>query len=145
MGLSNDIAALTGFACECVLWGAYCILFLISLGLLYRRTQCGHLNATLLVMHCLLFTTCTAHFALEFNHFYTTLRATGVPGFANETKPLAASDIFISISDLLGDAVLIYRCWFLWGDHRWIVLPLALPAIAGFGACSHNSRGLMRN
>ncbi|KAL7277259.1 hypothetical protein ACG7TL_009112 [Trametes sanguinea] len=60
--------------------------------------------------------------------------ATGVPGFANETKPLAASNIFISISDLLGDAMLIYRCWFPWGDHRWVVLPLALPAIAGF-AC----------
>lgn len=91
MALSNDISALIGFACETTLWGTwmparslnpvshalagvYCVLFALSLGLLYRRNQkLGDMNSTILVIHCLLFGACTAHYALEFNHFYTVL------------------------------------------------------------------------
>ncbi|KAI0325185.1 hypothetical protein GY45DRAFT_1364669 [Cubamyces sp. BRFM 1775] len=131
--LGNDIAALIGFACETALWGANCVLFSISLGLLYRKGRRGDLNLTIFIIHCLLFTTCTAHFGIEFNHFYTTLNASSsVAGFANETKALLAADVFISICDLLGDAMLLYRCWVMWGNARWVVILPVLSAVAGF-------------
>ncbi|KAJ8496206.1 hypothetical protein ONZ51_g1251 [Trametes cubensis] len=137
MVLSNNIAALIGFGCEATLWGANCVLFIISLGLLYRKGRRGNTNLTILAIHCLLFTGCTAHFGLEFNHFYTTLSASssdtsGVSYFANETKGLLAADVIISICDLLGDAMLVYRCWLMWSDHRWVVVLPILSAIAGF-------------
>ncbi|EIW55056.1 uncharacterized protein TRAVEDRAFT_131226 [Trametes versicolor FP-101664 SS1] len=137
MALSNDISALIGFACETTLWGVYCVLFALSLGLLYRRNQkLGDMNSTILVTHCLLFGASTAHYALEFNHFYTVLQATGVPGFANETKPLVGADLLISLADLLGDSVLIYRCWILWRGNYWVVGVPIMSAIAGFACLS---------
>ncbi|KAH9899233.1 hypothetical protein C8Q73DRAFT_815593 [Cubamyces lactineus] len=131
--LGNDIAALIGFACETALWGMNCVLFFISLGLLYRKGRRGDLNLTIFIIHCLLFVTCTAHFGIEFNHFYTTLNSSSsVVGFANETKALLAADVFISICDLLGDAMLLYRCWVMWGDARWVIVLPVLSAVAGF-------------
>ncbi|KAI0631211.1 hypothetical protein C8Q77DRAFT_1062309 [Trametes polyzona] len=131
--LSNDIAALIGFACESALWGGYCVLFLISLNLFYKRNQKGELNVFVVFVHCLLFGACTAHYALEFNHFYTTLQAIGVHGFANETKPLVGADILIPLTDLLGDTILLYRCWAMWGGNLWILVLPVLTSLAGFG------------
>ena len=110
------------------------------------------MNLTIFIIHCLLFVTCTAHFGIEFNHFYTTLvclvltsptflaeahatiqnSSNTVAGFANETKALLAADVFISICDLLGDAMLLYRCWVMWGDARWVIILPVLSAVAGF-------------
>ncbi|OSC97754.1 hypothetical protein PYCCODRAFT_1418815 [Trametes coccinea BRFM310] len=132
MVLSNDLAALVGFASEAVLWGINSVLFIASLVLLLRRAPSRGLNVPILVLGCALFASCTAHFALEFSHYVTTLRDIGVAGFANETNVLVGADILISLSDLLGDFVLIYRCWIVWGRNFWIVLLPFLTAVAGF-------------
>ncbi|KAI0763428.1 hypothetical protein BD413DRAFT_606621 [Trametes elegans] len=132
MVLSNDLAALVGFASEAVLWGAYAVLFLTSVILLLRRVTTRGLNTPILILGCVLFASCTAHFALEFSHFFTTLRDSGVEGYANETQPLVGADLLISLCDLLGDLVLVYRCWIIWGRNYWIALPPLLTAIAGF-------------
>ncbi|KAI0922507.1 hypothetical protein AcW1_002873 [Taiwanofungus camphoratus] len=134
MVLSNDIAALIGFGCEAVLYGAYCVLFLVSMGVLVWRRSTRDLNIPLVSANCMLFCCCTAHFALEFNHFYTTLQATGVPNFANETKQLFGADILISLTDFIGDLVLIYRCWLVWGKNYFVIILPFLTALAGF-AC----------
>ncbi|KAI0355982.1 hypothetical protein OH77DRAFT_1495782 [Trametes cingulata] len=132
MVLSNDLAALIGFASEAVLWGVYAVIFTTSLILLLRRAPTRGLNVPILALGCVLFASCTAHFALEFQHFVTTLRDTGVTGFADETKVLVGADILISLSDLFGDFVLLYRCWIIWGRNIWVVLLPFLTAVAGF-------------
>ncbi|EPQ57611.1 hypothetical protein GLOTRDRAFT_38224 [Gloeophyllum trabeum ATCC 11539] len=114
--------------------GAYCILFLAASHILLRRKRGHRLRDPLVWANTALFLTCSAHFALEFNHFHTTLAATGVPGYANETKPLFAADLFISLADLLGDFVLIYRCYLVWGRAWWVTVLPTLTAVAGF-AC----------
>ncbi|KZT24218.1 hypothetical protein NEOLEDRAFT_1135376 [Neolentinus lepideus HHB14362 ss-1] len=134
MVLSNDMAALIGFGCEAVLYGAYCIIFLTSSHILLRRKRNHKFRDPLVWVNTLLFLTCTAHFALEFNHFYVTLSSTGVAGYANETKKLFGADLLISLADLFGDAVLIYRCWLVWGRSWWVTILPALTSIAGF-AC----------
>ena len=55
-------------------------------------------------------------------------------GYANETTQLVGADIFLSLCDLLGDYILIYRCWVLWGRNYWIITLPSLCAVAGFGA-----------
>ncbi|KAI0631222.1 hypothetical protein C8Q77DRAFT_194534 [Trametes polyzona] len=132
MALSNDLAALVGFASEAVLWGIYSVLFTASLVLLIRRAPTRGLNTPILVLGCALFASCTSHFALEFYHFFTSLRDSGADGFANETKPLVGADILISLSDLLGDCVLLYRCWIIWGRNYWVILLPLFTAVAGF-------------
>ncbi|KAI0654421.1 hypothetical protein C8Q70DRAFT_1087524 [Cubamyces menziesii] len=132
MAISNDLAALVGFASEAVLWGINFVLYTASLVLLLRRARSCGLNIPILVLGCALFASCTAHFALEFSHFVVTLRDTGVDGYANETKPLVGADILISLTDLIGDVVLVYRCWVIWERNYWIIILPLLTAIAGF-------------
>ena len=42
----------------------------------------------------------------------------------------------ISLTDLFGDFVLIYRCWILWGKNYYIVILPFLSSIGGFGTLS---------
>ena len=63
-------------------------------------------------------------------------RSIGVDGYANETHALVGADIFISLCDLIGDYILIYWCWMMWGRNYWIVILPSLTAIAGFGTCA---------
>ncbi|KAI0754440.1 hypothetical protein C8Q80DRAFT_1247167 [Daedaleopsis nitida] len=127
---------LVGFACEAVSWGVHVILFLTSLLLLRRRQVSFQSTITVIVVaNCLLFTACTLHFALEFNHFYTALASAGtVNGFSKETVTLFAADIMLSICDLFGDFILLYRCWIVWNRAYWVVVLPGLTAIGGF-AC----------
>ncbi|CDO70561.1 hypothetical protein BN946_scf184579.g17 [Trametes cinnabarina] len=136
MVLSNDIAALVGFASEAVLWGINSVLSSRLSFVIAPRPSRG-LNVPILVLGCALFASCTAHFALEFSHYVTTLRDTGVAGFADETSALVGADILISLCDLLGDFVLIYRCWIVWGRNFWVVLLPFLTAVAGFCECPY--------
>ena len=92
--LTNDLAALIGFAGEGTLWGklclfswlavyieasepshtgAYTILFISSVILLFKGRKSVHLPIPVVAAHVALFVTCTVHYAIEFNHFYTTL------------------------------------------------------------------------
>ncbi|EJF59596.1 hypothetical protein DICSQDRAFT_89248 [Dichomitus squalens LYAD-421 SS1] len=130
--LTDDLAALIGFAGEATLWGAYAILFLVSIVLMRKRKQSTPLSLPVVVAHVALFIACTVHYGLEFNHFYTTLAAKGVHGYANETTQLVGADIFLSLCDLLGDYILIYRLWVLWGRNYWIIILPSLCAVAGF-------------
>jgi hypothetical protein len=58
---------------------------------------------------------------------------TGVKGFANETKALIGADLLISITDFIGELILIYRCWLLWSKNYGIIILPSLTAIGGIG------------
>lgn len=49
------------------------VLYTASLVLLLRRARSCGLNVPILLLGCALFASCTAHFALEFSHFFVTL------------------------------------------------------------------------
>ena len=55
--------------------GSYTVLFIASSILLLRRFKAPRrrLSIPIFLSNCLLYGSCTAHFALEFNHFYLTL------------------------------------------------------------------------
>lgn len=57
--------------------------------------------------------------------------------FAAETKELFGADILISLIDLFGDMVLIYRCWLVWGKSYVAIVPPFVTAVAGFGSYLH--------
>ncbi|KAF8875067.1 hypothetical protein BD779DRAFT_1678445 [Infundibulicybe gibba] len=130
--LSNEIAALVGFGCEATLYGVYCVLFVMSMAILVWRRRTRELNTAMVVANVALFVCCTIHYALEFNHFYNRLRSNGLTDFADETHVLFAADIFLSLADFLGDMVLIYRCWLVWGKNYYIIILPFLTALSGF-------------
>ncbi|EIW55023.1 uncharacterized protein TRAVEDRAFT_131098 [Trametes versicolor FP-101664 SS1] len=131
MVLSNDLAALVGFASEAVLWGFYLALFSVSVILLVRRAPTRGLNAPILALSCALFASCTSHFVLEFYHFVTTLRDIGIEDYASKTTQLVGADILISVCDVLGDFIMLYRCWVIWDRKYWVIFLPFLTAITG--------------
>ncbi|KAI0292629.1 hypothetical protein B0F90DRAFT_1645372 [Multifurca ochricompacta] len=144
MALSNDMAALIGFACEAVAYGAYCILFVLTAILLAKRKRTKeNINVPITIASVFLFLVCTAHFAIEFNHYYTTLQVNGVDHFADETNPLLGADLLISVADLIGDAILIYRCWLIWGKNYFVIIIPSLCAVAGFACLAETSHRLL--
>ncbi|KAH9963755.1 hypothetical protein BC827DRAFT_1128479 [Russula dissimulans] len=109
-------------------------LFAVSVCLMIKRSrnQSGR-NRPIFILSIFLYLSCFAHFVLEFIHFYATLLTTGVVGFGNETNELLAADLLISITDFIGQLILIIRCWLLWDKSYWIILFPSLCAIGGIG------------
>lgn len=52
-------------------------------------------------------------------------------GFANETYHLFIADCTVSVADFLGDLILIYRCWIIWGGNYYITILPLLTSAAG--------------
>ncbi|KAG6334145.1 hypothetical protein ID866_4952 [Astraeus odoratus] len=134
MALSTDFAAIIGFACEAVLYGANAVLFIVSLVILGNRRRQHSLFHPVVLLNCLIFLCCTTHFGIEFNHYSTILSTTGVNGYSNETMPLLGADILVSVTDFLGNVVLMYRCFMLWGNNPIVVILPFLAALGGL-AC----------
>ncbi|KAH9062356.1 hypothetical protein EDB87DRAFT_295865 [Lactarius vividus] len=135
MAINNDMAALIGFGCEAFLYGCYTVLFVVSVYLMRRRERGrSRFNRPIFIISIFLYFSCAAHFALEFNHFDNVLATRGVDGFANETNVLVGADILISVTDFIGELILIYRCWLLWSKNYWIIILPSLTSIGGL-AC----------
>ncbi|KAH9941729.1 uncharacterized protein BXZ73DRAFT_41550 [Epithele typhae] len=131
MNFSRDIADLVGFALEAIAWGAYAVLFA---GFLVLHSHKRQPWSVIEIVTCILFATCTTHFVLEFHHFVTALESQGVPSYSAETNPLFGADILISVCDLFGDFILLYRCWVIWGRNYWVIVLPSLTAAGGL-AC----------
>ncbi|KAH9995134.1 hypothetical protein BJV77DRAFT_1097770 [Russula vinacea] len=132
MTIDSDMAALVGFVCEAFFYGFYTVLFALSVYLMFNGPRGGtDVNKPILVISVFLFLCCSTHFALEFSHFYEVLATTGVKRFADETKVLVGADLLISITDFVGELILIYRCWLLWSKNYWIIMLPCLTAVAG--------------
>ncbi|KAG2745487.1 hypothetical protein P692DRAFT_20955139 [Suillus brevipes Sb2] len=131
MAVSINVTQAVGLICEALLYGVYCVLFVVSVVILIKRYQIS--NRVIWVANCLLFATSTAHFALMFNHFYIALENDPFAKFANETSVLLGANLMISVVDIIGDLLLLYRCWLVWGKNYYVIILPLLTALAGFG------------
>jgi hypothetical protein len=130
--------------------GCYTILFSLSIYLMFHGPRRGiGYNKPIFIISGFLFLSCSTHFALEFSHFYQVLvcanphsgyatidtqqTATGVQGFANETHALVGADLLISLTDFIGQLILIYRCWLLWSRNYWVIILPTLISTASLG------------
>jgi len=114
--------------------GVYCVILVISVAILVKRYRVSHAtNKVIWVANSLLFITSTVHFALMFNHFYIALENAPFADFANETYELMAANVMISVVDLIGDLLLIYRCWLVWEKKFYVIVLPLLAAFGGFG------------
>ncbi|KAG0704845.1 hypothetical protein DFH29DRAFT_848539 [Suillus ampliporus] len=130
MAVSINVTQAVGLICEALLYGVYCILFITSVVILIKRYRS---NRVIWVANCLLFMTCTAHFALMFNHFYIALEHAPFADFANETPALMGANLMISVVDFIGDLLLLYRCWLVWEKRFYVIVLPLLTAFGGFG------------
>ncbi|KII84638.1 hypothetical protein PLICRDRAFT_355567 [Plicaturopsis crispa FD-325 SS-3] len=143
MPFSADQGAFLGFVVEAIIYGMYTVLFALALTVLLGRPNGKPINAALTIATCLLFACCTAHFGLNFSNKYKGLiLEPGVVSISNETTELFADDVLFSITDFLGQCILIYRCWRLWGERYSVV---ALPVVLALAsvACAMAGLGIL--
>lgn len=131
MVVSINVTQAVGLVCEALLYGVYCVLFITSVVILIKRYRVS--NRVIWAANCLLFTTSTAHFALMFNHFYIALENAPFADFGNETPELMGANLMISVVDVIGDLLLLYRCWLVWGNNFYVIVLPLLTALGGFG------------
>jgi hypothetical protein len=56
--------------------------------------------------------------------------------FGDETPELIGANVLSSVVDLLGDLILLYRCWLVWGKNFYVIVLPLLTALGGFGESS---------
>ncbi|KAG2030042.1 hypothetical protein BDR03DRAFT_975101 [Suillus americanus] len=131
MAVSINVTETVALVCEALLYGVYCVLFIVSVVILIKHYRVP--NRAIWVANCLLFTIATTHFVLVFNHFYIALEHAPLSEFNDETPALMGANLLSSVADLVGDLLLIYRCWLLWGKNSYVIILPLLTALGGFG------------
>ncbi|KAI0742395.1 hypothetical protein C8Q80DRAFT_904930 [Daedaleopsis nitida] len=142
-------AELIALFLESLLFGAFAVLYCISIWILmYREKHHGRSK-----VHKWMFATATIMFVLAIAHLcFDVQRA--IDGFITHGgSPTGTLDFYSRLSNpthvgksviyitqtLVGDAFVAYRMYVVWGRNPWIlVLPLSLlfgTAIAGYGIC----------
>ena len=125
--------------------GCYTVLFTVSIYLIFRKPRRGSgVNTPIFIISVLLFLSCSTHFALVSSDFYQifvrytiiiytqSLISPQVVKDLNENT-LFVSDIFILVTDIIGEVILIYRCWLLWSRNHWVIVLPSLILIANIG------------
>jgi magnesium-transporting ATPase (P-type) len=139
MGMQIDVAELAGIIIEGILYGMFVILTALSLYILLSRSRRGgaKVNKPMVVTSLLMFALATSQVIVDciamFDPFIKMTRPERIAEFKNNSLPINASKhgIFFTMM-LLGDAIVIYRCFIIWG-RRWlvIVLPALLSVASG--------------
>ncbi|KAJ6571272.1 hypothetical protein B0H19DRAFT_1129604 [Mycena capillaripes] len=102
-----------------LLYGIYAILFARAVQILLNRIQQLERQGVLLFAMIALFLLSSAQL------FVLTLQAAVVVGEARMSiKPVETASLLIYVTSCLcSDALLIYRCYVIWNDNRYIVIP----------------------
>jgi len=123
MTISKTLVLVLDFGCEAFLYGCYTVLFAISIYLMFYSPRRGtSVNKPIFIISGLLYLSCSAHFALVFSDFY---RVIVVNDIANENVAIVI-DLLVSVTDFIGELILIYRCWLLWSRNYWVIV---LPGV----------------
>ncbi|CAE6475282.1 unnamed protein product [Rhizoctonia solani] len=138
-------AVLVGVWTETALWGVFFILYLICAHVLVRKQTLHTIQWIPLSTASLLFMLATIHLALQLRKVYEGLvLCANEPGgpdayFLDISRWLnvAADGVYITMI-LVGDLVVIHRCFLIWGNRiRIIILPFILvlcTAASGYAA-----------
>ncbi|KAF8869127.1 hypothetical protein BD779DRAFT_1682552 [Infundibulicybe gibba] len=124
MTLTSQDLNVLGAMLECIFYGAYVVLFILSLAL-QRRNNRGF-GRPLTLAHILLFGLCTLCFCLDISTDYLIDVVPDVKNLDTSNKLDMSSIVVFAVIDYLAQMTLLYRCWIVWG-RRW-----AIVAIPGF-------------
>ena len=76
------------------------------------------------------------HAIFELRNLWAPLQSTtGVEGFARFSKTIIGAGQILSLTDTMGDLILIYRCWVLWSKNYWVII---FPCLSLIGNLSES-------
>ncbi|KAF7317773.1 hypothetical protein MKEN_00865100 [Mycena kentingensis (nom. inval.)] len=142
MPFPPDEAKLVSIFIQTLLYGAYVVVFGLTMWiLLTRRAQKEEVNRTMLFISITMFTFATMHIGVNYTRvirafiFYKD-QPGGTAGYFNqlsEFTQIFGSTIYVA-QTLVGDAVVLYRCYIVYGRNIAVVaFPLLL--LMGSTAC----------
>ncbi|KAJ7184377.1 hypothetical protein C8R46DRAFT_1063890 [Mycena filopes] len=128
--LPEDKAGLLSTVLESLLYGFSLLMFIGTMWILLRRPE---VNRPMVVVACLLFCLSTIHLGVDINRLNSGLiLARDLPGgpaafFANpsETSFVFKNAVY-SFQTVLGDGVVIYRCYMVWRSIWVCILPMIM-------------------
>ncbi|KAF8983078.1 hypothetical protein BDQ17DRAFT_1437613 [Cyathus striatus] len=127
--LSVSEAIFIGTVLEGVLYGAYVIIFWLFFRTDLKYGRVG--NNIIFSPLSLLFALVTSGFIIDYaQEFFAVLRDGG--NEATTWNMNIAASIISAFVDVLSQAILIYRCWVIWGNQLWIISLPALLSLASF-------------
>ncbi|KAJ7751340.1 hypothetical protein B0H14DRAFT_2405650, partial [Mycena olivaceomarginata] len=143
--ISADKAGLLSALLEGVLYGFSVLMFIAALWIFLHRRGAMPTNYPMITVACLLFSLSTIHLGVDFNRLvvaFVTLRDSypGGPSawFANPSqRSFITKNAVYTFQTVLGDGVVIYRCYMVWRSFWIILVPSVLwvaVAIAGAGS-----------
>ncbi|TFK47902.1 hypothetical protein OE88DRAFT_759356 [Heliocybe sulcata] len=140
MSFPPDKAYLVGFALEALLYGLYFGAFATSIAFLGWRRKTTDVNWIMLTSSCLLFVAATVHLGISFDNvlaiFVTSRDAIEGPStLVNMTYYQVKSISTMYVCDILGDLVLLYRCWLVW-EKRFLAVLLPTSSLCALTATS---------
>ncbi|KAJ7772234.1 hypothetical protein B0H16DRAFT_1512743 [Mycena metata] len=131
---------LAGLAVGGPLYGIYFSLHVASTVLVLRRSEGPRAvplyRSVIFVLGWLLFMSVTANWAVTVWHnvagFIVFKSGTAAPEFFNDSSQITSlvQNIFVAISIVLGDTMIIYRLWIVWFRNKYVVI---LPTLSLIG------------
>ncbi|KAF9533546.1 hypothetical protein CPB83DRAFT_480564 [Crepidotus variabilis] len=128
--LRIDQANLVALWVEAILYGAFLILFGASIYVLLFLKRASWLNKMMALVSVLMFALITAHIVCDvvraMRAFTQSSNAMDFYGDIAEPSEWAKTIIYTLLS-LLGDAMVVFRCWIVWGGNPLVmVIPCTL-------------------
>jgi len=145
-GLNTVTASFLGEIVECILWGVNAVIFGLAMFVFFWNRKGKGTNPWLVGATFTLFTFATSHCWLEFASLYKGMFFNYFP--TSESPENRAADIIWSLTDFVGQLVLIYRLYLIWNKNWYItILPVLMSltsvgsAMAGIGIIALMSTG----
>lgn len=139
MAFSAGESKLVSIFVQSLLYGAYAVLFFVTTYMLVSKRSSGHpIRRGMLFINLLMFVVATMHVAVNFTRiikaFIIFANAPGGPAaFFNrlsEFTQMFGSTLYV-LQTLIGDAMVLYRCYLVWERKFWII---AFPCLLLLGS-----------
>ncbi|KAF8325936.1 hypothetical protein F5887DRAFT_1065154 [Amanita rubescens] len=140
MTIGPDEAKLISIYIQSVLYGAYTVLFVLtSWVLIYRRQRGRPVLKTMIGISLVMFILATMHISVNFTRIIQAFiiyrnEPGGPPAFFNQLSnftQLFGSTIYVA-QTLVGDGVVLYRCYLVWGRKFAIIAFPCLLLVGSF-------------
>ncbi|KDR71433.1 hypothetical protein GALMADRAFT_143710 [Galerina marginata CBS 339.88] len=149
-GIRVDTAQLAGIFVEGPLYGIFLILDAVAINILTRRRRRTSFNPVSVTAAILMLLLATAQFIADCTNVAMGFiplesRALRQSFFLDLTQPIYAASITIYFTMILvGDFIVIYRCYVVWNKNFWIILIPMLCSL-GSGACAYQTIWAIRH
>lgn len=125
MGISVTEAAIVAIIIESILYGISTFLFGITLWSLTYQRKSAEVSRIMLAAACLLFLLGTMHIIVDANRVWQGFISSGDADlFFDDLSKYSFKNALYQVETVVGDAILIYRCYVVWRRIDVIIIPI---------------------